>query len=190
MRTLISNNTKLTYNVRLAIGHNYLSQLPSQVALCTNLLYLNLRHNKFSAIPDSVGDVSHHCDKHSITNLMGQILGLKNLQILDLSFNDISIVPENIKQMYSLMFIALEGNRIKRLPVCLGDMSRLTKVKFGDNPIEFPPREVLIANPNANHPNGVQIEEARQICSQLKDFLKHYALREQERRNADAFETK
>lgn len=46
----------LTEHIRLAIGHNYLSQLPQQIGLCNNLLYLNLRHNKFTAIPDSVSE--------------------------------------------------------------------------------------------------------------------------------------
>lgn len=119
-----------------------------------------------------------------------QVVGLKNLQILDFSFNDISVVPEDIRKMYSLMFLALEGNKIKRLPTCLGEMSRLTKVKFGGNPLEFPPREVLTVHTNANPSNGFRVEEARQICFQLKSFLKEYAQREQERRNTDNVEAR
>jgi len=83
------------------------------------------------------------------------------------------------------MFLALEGNRIKRLPVCLGEMARLTKVKFGGNPLEFPPREVLLPNMNGSSRNGAHVEESRQICTQLKNFLKDHALREQHRRDAD-----
>lgn len=119
-----------------------------------------------------------------------QVLGLKNLQILDFSFNAISVVPEGIKQMYSLMFLALEGNQIKRLPTCIGEMSRLTKVKFGGNPLKFPPTEVLSADLNGGAWNGIQIEESRQICTQLKSFLRKYARGEQEKLNATAFETK
>ena len=119
-----------------------------------------------------------------------QVLGLSNLQILDLSYNEISVVPEDIKKMYSLMFIALEGNKIQRLPICIGEMSRLTKVKFGGNPIEFPPPEVLIANSSGSSVAGFRVEEARQICSQLKGFLRSQAPRSQERRNIEAFAAK
>lgn len=103
---------------------------------------------------------------------IGKVLGLKNLQILDMSYNHVSVIPEEIRKMFSLMFLAMEGNKIKRLPVCLGEMSRLTKVKFGGNPIEFPPRRILTAHGNGHPPSG---EKSRQICSQLKLYLKEYA---------------
>lgn len=119
-----------------------------------------------------------------------QVLGLKNLQILDFSYNHVSIIPEEISKMYSLMFLAMEGNNIKRLPVCIGEMSRLTKVKFGGNPLEFPPRDVMTVATNGGSPEGAQIEESRQICTQLKAYLKDYAVREHERRRGVASEAR
>lgn len=83
------------------------------------------------------------------------------------------------------MFLAMEGNKIKRLPLCLGEMPRLTKVKFAGNPIEFPPREVLRIQTSTNAAGDVQMEESRQICTQLKAYLKDFVVREQERRNLE-----
>lgn len=116
-----------------------------------------------------------------------QVLSLKNLQILDCSYNHVTIVPEDISKMYSLMFLAMEGNRIKRLPVCIGDMTRLTKVKFGNNPLDFPPREIM--NVVSSSANVSQMEESRQICTQLKSYLKDYKVKEHERRRGEAYET-
>lgn len=81
--------------------------------------------------------------------------------------------------MISLMFLAAEHNQIRRLPLCIGEMSRLTKIKVEANPIEFPPTEVFVPNNYGSSPGGHPVEEARQICSQVKSYLREAALREQ-----------
>lgn len=80
--------------------------------------------------------------------------------------------------MHSLMFLAIESNQIKRLPTCMGEMSRLQKLKVGSKSMEFPPPEIFVPNPLGASPGGQQIEEARQICSQVKLFLREYKQRE------------
>lgn len=80
--------------------------------------------------------------------------------------------------MYSLMFLAIESNQIKRLPACMGEMSRLQKIKLGDNPMVFPPPEVFVPNPLGASPGGVPVEKARQICSQVKLYLREFKQRE------------
>ncbi|KAI4727011.1 hypothetical protein E4T49_05273 [Aureobasidium sp. EXF-10728] len=144
---------------RLSLGHNRLTEIPADLIFCSNLLYLNLRHNKLNAFPEPV-------------------FHLRKLQILDLSHNNITSVPDDVGLMYSLMFLAIESNQIKRLPICMGEMSRLQKLKVGSKSMEFPPPEVFIPNPLSTSPGGPLVEEARQVCSQVKLFLREYKQRE------------
>ncbi|KAG9601625.1 hypothetical protein KCV04_g19296, partial [Aureobasidium melanogenum] len=144
---------------RLSLGHNRLTEIPADLIFCSNLLYLNLRHNKLNAFPEPV-------------------FHLRKLQILDLSHNNITSVPDDVGLMYSLMFLAIESNQIKRLPICMGEMSRLQKLKVGSKSMEFPPPEVFVPNPLGASPGGPPVEEARQVCSQVKLFLREYKQRE------------
>ena len=71
----------------------------------------------------------------------------------------------------------------------MGEMSRLQKIKVGANPIEFPPPDVFVPNPlGGASPGGMPVEEARQICSQVKLYLREH--KEQERRNAEVTDTR
>lgn len=47
------NAHRLTRN-RLALSHNRNIQLPTEIAQCDRLRYLNLRWNKLRAFPDAV----------------------------------------------------------------------------------------------------------------------------------------
>jgi hypothetical protein len=75
------------------------------------------------------------------------------------------------------MFLAVESNHIKRLPLCMGEMSRLQKLKVASKSIDFPPPQVFVINPLTASPGGPPVEEARQICSQVKLYLREYKQR-------------
>ena len=52
---VFTNYSTLTYVVRIALGNNHLTTLPTEFALLSRLRYLNLKHNNFSTFPDVVG---------------------------------------------------------------------------------------------------------------------------------------
>lgn len=84
--------------------------------------------------------------------------------------------------MSSLKFLAIAKNKITRLPLALGDMPSLSKLKFDENPIEYPPLEAL--TPIQNHVTS-SIEFEKDICQQVKRFLKAAGLREKLRTNSE-----
>lgn len=103
-----------------------------------------------------------------------QVLSLPKLEILDISKNAIDAIPEDIKKMTNLKFLAVARNNIKRLPLALGEMN-LVKLKFDENPIEFPPPDVFKPNMDSN---VVESEKDKDMCQQVKRFMKAAALRE------------
>ncbi|CAK1362557.1 uncharacterized protein RHO25_007185 [Cercospora beticola] len=140
---------------RLALSHNRNIQLPTEIAQCDRLRYLNLRWNKLRAFPEAV-------------------LALPKLEILDISKNCIDSIPEDIKKMTNLKFLAVARNQITRLPLALGEMN-LVKLKFDENPIEFPPPEIL--KPNTDR-SLVESEKDKDMCQQVKKFMRTAAMRE------------
>lgn len=116
------------------------------------------------------------------TKWQWQILQLSALEILDLSKNNIDAIPEEIRNMSSLKFLAVAKNKITRLPFALGEMPSLSKLKFDENPIEFPPPDVL--KPIQDH-IAVSIESEKEVCQQVKRFLKAAGVREKMRSHSE-----
>lgn len=112
------------------------------------------------------------------------MLQLSSLEILDISKNKIISVPEDIKNMSSLKFLAVARNRITRLPLALGEMNSLNKLKFDENPIEFPPPEALRPQED-RFVTSIEYEQEKDICQQVKRFLRQAALREKLRTNSE-----
>lgn len=142
---------------RLALSHNPQIAVPTQIVQCDRLRYLNLRWNHLKYFPEA-------------------ILQLSKLEILDISKNRIVGIPEDIKRMSSLKFLAVAKNKITRLPLALGEMASLSKLKFDENPIEFPPPEAL--KPQKEKTGTLETEKEKDVCLQVKRYLKQVALRE------------
>lgn len=142
---------------RLALSHNPQIAVPTQIVQCDRLRYLNLRWNQLKYFPDA-------------------ILQLSKLEILDISKNRIVAIPEGIKRMTSLKFLAVARNKITRLPLSLGEMATLSKLKFDENPIEFPPPEAL--KPQKEKAGTLETEKEKDVCVQVKRYLRQAALRE------------
>ena len=108
---------------------------------------------------------------------MRQVLQLTKLEILDLSKNRITSIPEDIKKLTSLRFLAVSRNRITRLPYALGEMSSLGKLKYDDNPIEFPPPEALQMSVDSSA-SAFEAEREKDICQKVKRFLRAAAVKD------------
>ncbi|KAF2158603.1 hypothetical protein M409DRAFT_61496 [Zasmidium cellare ATCC 36951] len=149
---------------RLAVSHNPRISLPVEIYQCDRLRYLNLRWNKLRQFPDAV-------------------LSLPKLEILDISKNAIEAIPEDIKRMINLKFLAVARNQIKRLPLALGEMN-LVKLKFDENPIEFPPLDAL--KPNADRAASmIESEKDKDMCQQVKRFMRAAAVRQKMRTTSE-----
>ena len=108
---------------------------------------------------------------------IAQVLQLNQLEILDVSKNRITAIPEDIKKLTSLKFLAVSRNRITRLPYALGEMSSLGKLKFDENPIEFPPPEALKLTAESSA-SAFEAEREKDTCQKVKRFLRAAAVKE------------
>ena len=86
-------------------------------------------------------------------------------------------IPEEIREMTSLKFLAISHNRIARLPLALGDMTSLSKLRFDENPIEYPPPEAYKPLTDITG-KAVQNESEKDVCQRVKRFLKAATLKQ------------
>jgi len=138
-----------------------------------NLEELYLSANLLKNIPQSFNEVSH-CLKildlrsNRLTSPLSSVLfSLSQLEVLDLSCNNLTFLPPDIARLWKLrrlyLFnndirhlpleigalkhlqeLLLQGNLLRRLPLTLSKLTNtLTNLKVGDNPLVEPPKNVI-----------------------------------------------
>lgn len=100
-----------------------------------------------------------------------QVLQLSGLEILDVGKNRITTIPEDINRLASLKCLAMSRNRITRLPLSIGEMTCLNKLKFDENPLEFPPPEVYSLEQNSLI-TASEVQKESVVCAEVKKYLR------------------
>jgi hypothetical protein len=86
--------------------------------------------------------------------------------------------------MTSLKFLAVARNNIRRLPLALGEMPSLQKLKFDENPIEFPPPDAINL-PKKSFASSLEAEREKETCKAVKAYLKAAAVKQRARTTDD-----
>lgn len=81
------------------------------------------------------------------------MLGLTQLEILDVSKNKIDHVPEQISKMKALRVFSVQNNRIQDLPLCLGSISTLRMLKVTGNPLNPKLKRIIEPSETALSPS-------------------------------------
>ncbi len=81
-----------------------------------------------------------------LKNLPEPILKLTNLQILDLSWNQLTTLPESFGTLKSLQELDLQDNQLTTLPESFGDLKSLQELELNDNKLKTLPESFYILN--------------------------------------------
>ncbi|XP_071519570.1 LOW QUALITY PROTEIN: uncharacterized protein [Panulirus ornatus] len=68
---------------------------------------------------------------------------LTSVTWLDLRYNLLQCLPQEVAALTQLQVLLLQGNRLTVLPVVLGTLPELTTLQVSDNPLSFPPGDVI-----------------------------------------------
>jgi hypothetical protein len=83
-------------------------------------------------------------DRCGLQDFPREIYGLaETLEVLDLGFNDLSSLPDDLGRLRRLRVLFCSGNRFERLPPSLGDCAALSQIGFRDTGLREVPAEAL-----------------------------------------------
>lgn len=160
----------LFYSLKLA--HNQIWHVPYKFAECTPLKYLNLRGNRFKEFPKAVRCFNKI---HSWLRLLSkrQVYKLPQLEILDLSRNKLSRVPDEINNMKALRVLSLLDNNIGDLPPCLGLLDALKILKIAGNPLKPNLMRIVDGSDSSSSPPLIALAENEKESLMTRKIKKH-----------------
>lgn len=147
--------------------------LPNAIGKFTNFENLTINNNKFTSLPDSIGNLSNLQQIVANTNLINSIpasisklsklfrLDLMNNKLttlpdigtmpalwdLNLSYNQISVLPESFGKLVKVSTLNLNNNQLTELPSTFGNLTSLKDVSLNQNKLTFLPISVsLLSN--------------------------------------------
>lgn len=106
------------------LSYNNIKQLPDSLFRLTNLKTILMTRNELETIPAAIGE-------------------LKKLERLDISYNKLSFLPPEIGKLEKLASFDGSFNKLEELPLELVDLVSLKKLYLEDNPLTFPPVNVV-----------------------------------------------
>lgn len=129
----------------LSIFGILLGRVPSSLRYLDNLQSLGLSATGLHELPEWFGEFGKlenlALSLNSITDLPSKLKSLE-LTHLGLSSNEFECVPDVIFKIRSLIELRLDHNRIKRITSGILNLSKLSRLDIGGNPIESPPPEI------------------------------------------------
>ncbi|EED96061.1 predicted protein, partial [Thalassiosira pseudonana CCMP1335] len=133
---------------KLDLNNSSLTELPDEMdVLAPSLEILFLSENKFDAIPDVIGKLSHlrvlSLRGNQLSELSSSNLPASSLVWLILTNNQIKRISADIGQLKGLQKLMLSHNEIKTVPSELGDCKMLELVRLANNNINSMPTEIL-----------------------------------------------
>ncbi|KZZ92769.1 RAM signaling pathway, SOG2 [Ascosphaera apis ARSEF 7405] len=183
---------------RLSLSHNSIDRIPPRISECVHLRYINIRANKFTQFPQEVihkikkalpcplssstfppfiaaGFDFRFLSPNCLTNSRHanfQVFSLPYLEILDLSRNRITEIPERISQLTSLRVLSIMQNMISDLPDELSGMTQLQVLKLTGNPLKPALKKILERRGEKNATPAELADREPSLTFEIKKFLK------------------
>eukprot|EP00960_Hanusia_phi_P048802 759179-Hanusia_phi.AAC.2 len=123
----------------LALDSNKLEgSLPQVVSQLTSLTRLSFQSNEIEQFPD----ISNMCqlkgikaNDNALKSLPSSIRLLTALEMLDISFNQILLLPDEICHCKSLKVLRASGNMLKTIPKQIDTLKSLEDLRLDSNPL-------------------------------------------------------
>ncbi len=118
--------------LRLELGENNLSGLPSSIGNLKKLTFLNISTNNLTELPKSIGNLTSlriiHLFDNLLTSLPESIGNLKNLKALHIGINQLDTLPQSIRKLTELQYLDVRNNKLTTLSELIGGLRKLDEI--------------------------------------------------------------
>lgn len=101
-----------------------------------------------------------------------KIYKLPQLEILDLSRNRLTKIPEEISKMKALRVLSVLNNNIDDVPFCVGYLDTLRVLKLGGNPLTHDLRRIVESTDGSPSRRPIDYEKDALLTKKVKNYLK------------------
>ena len=118
--------------------------IPAVVFEMSTLEVLDLEDTKINNIPDlSTHSLKEfYLSKNFLSKVPPGIFNLHHLTVLDMSHNLLTVLPEDIGRVRSLVILRVNENDIERVPMNIGHLHNLEELNFANNHIKYLPSAI------------------------------------------------
>uniref|UniRef100_A0A915AEX2 Leucine-rich repeat-containing protein 58 n=1 Tax=Parascaris univalens TaxID=6257 RepID=A0A915AEX2_PARUN len=131
---------------RISLSGNQFVQLPSTVAVFSNLQSLTLCNNSLTSLPEEVGMLQNlrslEARNNLLENLPKSFVMLSKLRTINLSGNRFMHMPHVIFQLKAVRSLYMGGNLIETVPNAIGTMLSLDVLYLGGNRLHEVPATI------------------------------------------------
>ena len=133
--------------VSLEVQDNCLEHLPNLIGNLTSLAALDLGQNNLQTLPDSMRCLGNLQELQLNNNKLSfssttALTSLAKLKYLDLSFNQIGSLPNDLERLSSLNHLNLSNNSLEVLPSSICSLSSLVVLKLSHNRLSALPDHI------------------------------------------------
>ncbi|GMT36252.1 hypothetical protein PFISCL1PPCAC_27549, partial [Pristionchus fissidentatus] len=180
--------------VSIDLSCNPISEVPAQLAECTNLRSFTAKSTYIEDLPNFFKNLT----KLHTVNLSGSrikvfpevLLEMPSIKILYLGANELQYLPYSIGSMTNLELLYLGGNQLRDIPATIGELTKLNHLTLSGNRLEtIPPTvaelqnlELLAIHDNEIRtlpPNIVKLQNLQQLSLRnnplVNNFVHNYA---------------
>jgi hypothetical protein len=129
----------------LDLNFNKLNALPAEMEEMKWIGALNLAGNLFTKIPPQVLAMKNLVQldlSHNWLALLDTGLTFKRIEFLDISFNQITQLPDEIVQLKRLKYFRCADNQLKELPAGISDLTLLEELNLEGNKLQSLPEKL------------------------------------------------
>ena len=141
---------KLIEMSELKISNKNIKELPKELVLLENLVFLDASFNKIKEIPEEFKDFNLlgfiTLESNQLTEIPEVILNKKNLIFLSLKSNKIKTIPSNISNLRILNSLCLCCNNIDKIPDELTKLKNLSSFCIHGNKLKSIPEDIVNLN--------------------------------------------
>jgi leucine-rich repeat protein SHOC2 len=130
----------------LHLDQTGLEEIPSEFQPGA-LVHLSLARNKITSIPDTLFSQGSslrvlRLQQNRLKGLPASMAGLDAIEELDLSYNELESLPDELGQLKRLKLFDLQGNRLRTLPRTVGQLTALLRLTLHENQLTALPDSI------------------------------------------------